>query len=159
MRLSRKKNPTNIVSVAATKDVDNNINSHHRRDSSGAASVVSLSCSEVSSIASDSECDQSSVFAPMTVSSQSQTVEDECPQTGDCLDFEGRSYFFVDEEEIEEKTIPTSNVAYLRKTALHPHTPAEIPFRPSNLSADVSPFREFFFRDFRNAYASNHPQM
>jgi len=156
MRISRKKNPTNVVAVAATKDVDNNINSHHRREPSGAASVVSHSCSEVSSIASDSECDQSSVFAPMTVSSLSQAVEDECPQTGDCLDFEGRSYFFVDEEEIEEKTIPTSNVAYLQKTPSH-HTSAAIPFRPYNLS-DVSLFRELLFKDFRNTYSS-HPQM
>jgi hypothetical protein len=115
--------------------------------SSSAASVVSHSNSDASSISNDSDCDQSTALTPMISPTpifeyalpfrMSESIEDKCPQTGDCLDFEGRRYFFVDEEEIEAATTmnTTSNIAlHLRKP--HQRYPAEIYFCPTPL-ADV----------------------
>mmetsp|Transcript_50007 Transcript_50007/g.102952 ORF Transcript_50007/g.102952 Transcript_50007/m.102952 type:complete len:196 (+) Transcript_50007:464-1051(+) len=53
--------------------------------------------SETTNIISSITTSSSSSLASET----STTEEDSCPRTGDCVDFEGRSYFFVDETEIE----------------------------------------------------------
>lgn len=38
----------------------------------------------------------------------------DCPQTGDCMDFEGRTYYFIDEEEIENTSNTICNTTLLR---------------------------------------------
>ena len=41
---------------------------------------------------------------------------EDCPQTGDCMDFEGRTYYFIDEEEIENTSNTICNTTQLRNS-------------------------------------------
>jgi len=120
-RVSSKKKAATITIV---KDDDKNSND----------------CSEVPSISSDSDCDQSSINEPVALTTPMSEKEfptglisdilpddDRYPQTGDCLDFEGRNYFFVDEEEIKANARNTgSNIGLLQRMP----TP-QISFGPS----------------------------
>ena len=149
-RPSRKKNPSEITSsTAPTKLTIDSINCMNLKQTktSSTASVVSQSCSDVSSISSDSDCDQSASlgsviddFSPMSISEI--TKENDCPQTGDCLDFEGRSYFFVNEEEVEAtRRNATSNI-------LKPQIPEPTPITLCSSSiAGIELYRQFFSRD------------
>ncbi len=147
-RPSRKKIPSEITSsTAPTKLIIESINCMNVKQTkaSSTVSVVSHSCSDVSSISSDSDCDQSASlgsviddFSPMPISEI--TKENDCPQTGDCLDFEGRSYFFVNEEEVEAtRRNATSNIQIPE--------PTPITLCPSSI-AGIELYRKFFSRDF-----------
>lgn len=149
-RPSRKKIPSEITSsTAPTKLTIESINCINLKQTkaSSTISVVSHSCSDVSSISSDSDCDQSASlgsviddFSPMPISEI--TKENDCPQTGDCLDFEGRSYFFVDEEEVEAtRRNATSNTL---KHQIPEPTP--ITLCPSSI-AGIELYRQFFSND------------
>jgi len=160
MRLARKencnKNSTKIIDIETAKNnnKNNNVIVEQTRQASGAVSIISDHNCDVSSISSGSECEQSRAHTPVPLPRRVSVneTEDECPQTGDCLDFEGRSYFFVDEEEIDTSTNYPYNITLQRKPV--PCAPAEMPFRPLSF-ADVSLYRQLSLRDLTLPYVGS----
>ncbi len=151
--MRKKKNAVNIVGTTVPQTVNiDNINSMNLKhlQSSSTASIVSHNYSDVSSISSDSDSEHPSSinddFSPVPIFEI--TKDDECPQTGDCLDFEGRSYFFVDEEEVEATRIsPASKIVAKPLQRIQTHTTAApITLCPSSI-AGIALYREFFSRD------------
>jgi hypothetical protein len=128
---------TKSTSIGAASAVVGGHEQQTMKSSSSDASVVSHSTtSDASSVSSDScDCDQSTGYdmilptpisedaLPSRYMSEQRSIEDNnnnnCPQTGDCLDFEGRRYFFVDEEEL--KTAAAAATITFSSTAVN-HT-------------------------------------
>ena len=135
-----------IIDITTSK-----LNSERRIQSSSTASVVSHSGSDVSSISNDSDSEQ-----PYGISSMNEDISpmplseiikgDDCPQTGDCLDFEGRSYFFVDEEEIESTSRNSQNNISTLLPGSFMQTSKQITLCPSSV-AGIALYREFFSMD------------
>lgn len=123
-------------------------------------SIVSNSCSDVSSISSDSDSERGSTtslgmnedLSPVPISEMIH--HGSCPQTGDCLDFEGRNYFFVDEEEVVESTrkisesnivspTPTKTISTLQTPSVQRASQQKITLCPSSM-AGIALYRQFF---------------
>lgn len=165
--VTQRKRSTSTASVVIVPTKNANQNSNNLTKPmklSSAASVVSNNYSDVSSVSSESDWSQSSAFEPVTLPTVmyemdfpstplTDILEDEkCPQTGDCLDFEGRSYFFVDEEEIETTTeTATSNVPHVQQVPLSPTTLALNP-PYSSISFSNPLYCDYSVRDFAPPY-------
>jgi len=141
-RVSRKKKADTIKMVIDDNEYSNGTRKQ-TKESSSAVSIVCNDCSDISTTSRDSGCEQPFVDDLMALTTPllekdlptgliSDTLPegDKYPQTGDCLDFEGRSYFFVDEEEIEASTrITSSNIGLLQRRPT-PQFLTETPFSP-----------------------------
>ena len=153
-RIAKKKlmTTTTIVDVPTSK-----LENEQYMRALGSSSIVSNSCSDVSSISSDSDFERRSTsmnedMSPIPISEMIQ--HGNRPQSGDWSDFGGRSFFCIDEEETESKRMisqssfvsPQSTkqtISPLRMASLQRSSPQEITLCPSS-RAGIALYRQFF---------------
>lgn len=177
MNQTHQSSSTASVVIVPTKDANPNENISSSMNPMelpmilpfSTASVISNNHSDVSSVSSESDWSQSSVYEPVILPTPmhkmdfsttmlAEILEDEeCPQTGDCMDFEGRSYFFVDEEEIKISNGTTSNDIAL--VQCRPTTQTACAMVENSLFSTTSEnncvHRDFSFRDFASPYVAS----
>ncbi len=149
-RFSKKKiSATTTIADAPTSKLD--------IQALSSSSIVSNSYSDVSSVSSDtvSEKGFTSVnddLSPIPISEMIQ--HSSCSQTGDWSNFEGRSFFFVDEEESKQKISQsrivsprsTEMISSLQTSSVQRVSPQEITLCPSS-RAGIALYRQFFSKN------------